>query len=201
MDKFLKSISYIFHPLFMPLFAAWFYFEISPRFISKVVIHGKLISLGILTVILPVLSFLILKTLGKAKTIHLENTKERIYPLILYGIILLVTLKRVILPTLTVELYFFILGVLVSNLACLFMAFFKLKASLHMAAIAGAFMFFVALSIHFSINLNNVLALMCVAIGAVATSRLHFMAHNYKELILGLFVGILPQLILVTYWL
>lgn len=201
MDKFLKSISYIFHPLFMPLFVAWFYFKISPRFISEAVVYGKLISLGILTVILPILSYLLLKTLGKVQSIHLKNPQERIYPLAVYGIILLVTLKRIIVPTLSIELYYFIIGVLISNMACLFMALFKIKASLHMAAISGVFMFLVALSIHFSININGTLALICIVMGAVATSRLHVKAHNHKELMLGLMLGLLPQLILVTYWL
>ena len=37
--------------------------------------------------------------------------------------------------------------------------------------------------------------------GAIATSRLHLKAHTFKELIMGVFVGILPQLILIRYWL
>jgi len=37
--------------------------------------------------------------------------------------------------------------------------------------------------------------------GAIATSRLHLKAHTYKELILGVFIGFIPQLILVSYWL
>ena len=101
MDKLLKSISYIFHPLFMPIFGVWFYFKISPRFVTEDVIHGKLISLALLTVALPILIYFLLKTLGKAKSIHLQTTRERIYPLILYGTILIVVLQRVIVPSLS----------------------------------------------------------------------------------------------------
>ena len=70
-----------------------------------------------------------------------------------------------------------------------------------MIAISGIFMFFIALSIHFSININGTLALMCIITGAVATSRLHLKAHTYPELIMGIFVGVFPQLILITKWL
>ena len=70
-----------------------------------------------------------------------------------------------------------------------------------MIAVSGLFMFFIAISIHFSININGTLALMVVILGAVATSRLHLKAHNTIELIMGFFIGLLPQLILVKYWL
>ena len=66
---------------------------------------------------------------------------------------------------------------------------------------AGFFMFAVALSIHFKININGTIALMCVIIGAIATSRLHLKAHTNPELIIGFIVGLMPQLVLLNYWL
>ena len=77
----------------------------------------------------------------------------------------------------------------------------KFKASIHLIAISGLFMFFIALSIHFSININGTLALMSIVTGAIATSRLHLKAHTLKELVLGLFVGLIPQLLLIINWL
>ncbi|ULC59461.1 hypothetical protein MBM09_00430 [Flaviramulus sp. BrNp1-15] len=201
MDKLLKSISYIFHPLIMPLLGVIFYFSKSPRFIPREVIQAKLVSLSILTIILPILLFYLLRTLGKVKSINLESTEERIYPLILNSIIIILVLKRIATPSQVIELYFFFLGILISNLTCLLLAFLKFKASIHMIGISGIFMFFVALSIHFSININGTLALMVIIIGAIATSRLHMNAHTYIELILGFFIGMIPQLILVNYWL
>lgn len=201
MDKLLKSISYIFHPLIMPLLGVIFYFSKSPRFMPKEVIQAKLISLFILTVILPILLFFLLRTLGKVKSIKLETTSERIYPLMLNSVIIMLVLKRIVTPDQVVELYYFFLGVLISNLACLLLAIFKFKASIHMIAISGITMFFIALSIYFNININGTLALMSIIIGAVATSRLHVKAHTGAELILGIFIGVIPQLILVSYWL
>ena len=201
MDKLLKSISYIFHPLIMPILGVLFYFAKSPRFIPEEVIHAKLISLFILTIVLPLLLFFLLKTLGKVKTIKLETTKERIYPLLLNCIIIVLVLKRIVTPSQVLELYYFFLGVLISNLTCLLLVILKIKASIHMMALSGILMFFIALSIHFSININGTLALMSIIIGAVATSRLHLKAHNYMELIIGFFIGLVPQLILVNYWL
>jgi len=70
-----------------------------------------------------------------------------------------------------------------------------------MIAACGFFMFAIALSIHYHININGTIALMAIIIGAIATSRLHLKAHTSQELILGMFTGLLPQLILLNYWL
>jgi membrane-associated HD superfamily phosphohydrolase len=201
MDKFLKSISYIFHPLIMPMLGVIFYFSKTPRFTPLEIVQAKFISLFILTVILPILLFFLLKTLGRVKSIQLYTTKERIIPLLLNCTIILIILQRIIKPTQVIELYFFFVGILISNMACLMLAILKFKASIHMIGISGLFMFFIALSIHFSININGTLTIMAVIIGAIATSRLHVKAHNSKELIIGIFIGFIPQLILVPYWL
>jgi hypothetical protein len=201
MNYILKGISYIFHPLIMPLLGVLFYFEISPKFYPKEVIYVKLISLSILTIILPILLYFLLKTLGRVDSIELKTTKERIIPLAVNCLIVILILQRVISEHEILELYYFFLGILISTLTCLVLALAKFKASIHLIGISGLFMFFIALSIHFKININNTLALMCIITGAIATSRLHLEAHTYKELVLGIFVGVVPQLILINYWL
>jgi len=201
MDKVLKSISYIFHPLLMPSIGVAFYYYISPRFVSQEIVEAKLFSLFILTVIMPILMFFLLKTVGKALTIHLVTTQERLYPLALYCFLLILVIKRVITASQSLELYYFFVGVLLSNIVCLTLAIFKFKASIHMIGISGLFMFFVALAVQFAVNITGVLAVVVLAIGGVATSRLHLKAHTVKELIFGFFIGIIPQIVLVNFWL
>lgn len=201
MDRILKSISFIFHPLIMPLLGVLFYFSKSPRFIPEEIIQAKIISIFILTIVLPILLFFLLRTLGKVNSIYLKSTQERIYPLFLNCIVVLIVLQRIITPAQIIELYYFFLGILISTMVCLILVIFKFKASIHMISISGLFMFFIVLSIHFSINIIGTLALMSIISGAVATSRLHLKAHTYLELILGIFIGVFPQLILVGYWL
>lgn len=201
MNYILKGISYVFHPLIMPLLGVLFYFEISPKFYPDEIIYVKLISLSILTIVLPILLYFLLKTLGRVDSIELKTANERIIPLAVNCLIVVLILQRVISEHEIVELYYFFLGILISNLTCLVLAIVKFKASIHLVGISGLFMFFIALSIHFKININNTLALMSIITGAIATSRLHLKAHNYKELILGFFLGLLPQLILINYWL
>lgn len=197
----LKSISVVFHPLIMPLLGVIFYFSKTPRFIPEYVMKAKIFSIVILTIILPILLFFLLKTVNKVDSIYLKSTQERLIPLFINCVIISLILIRVFTPNEILELFYFYLGILCSTLACLILAIFKVKASIHMIAASGFFMFAVGLGIHFQININGTIALMMVILGAVATSRLHLNAHTNKELIIGLFTGLMPQLMLLYYWL
>jgi len=185
----------------MPLLGVLFYFSKTPRFIPVPVMKAKIFSIVILTIILPILLFFLLKTINKVNSVYLKSTKERLIPLFINCIIIFLILIRVLTPSEIIELYYFFLGILCSTLTCFILAIFKIKASIHMIAASGFFMFAVALGMHYSININGTIALMMIILGAVATSRLHLKAHTNQELILGLFTGLTPQLILLNYWL
>lgn len=200
-DFILKSISFVFHPLIMPLLGVMFYFHKTPRYIPEPLRNAKIFSIVILTIILPILLFFLLKTINKVETIYLKSTKERLIPLLINCVIIVLILLRVITSNEIIELYFFFLGILCSTMACLIMAIFKVKASIHMIAASGFFMFAIAIGIHFQININGTIALMMIVLGAIATSRLHLKAHSNQELIIGMFTGLFPQLVFMNYWL
>ncbi|WP_179334284.1 hypothetical protein [Winogradskyella costae] len=197
----LKGISFVFHPLIMPLLGILFYFSKTPRYIPEPVRNAKIFSIVILTIILPILLFFLLKTINRVNSIYLKSTKERLIPLFINCIIIVLILIRVLTPYEIIELYYFFLGILFSTLTCFILALVKIKASIHMIAASGFFMFAVGLSLHYHININGTIALMMIILGAIGTSRLHLKAHTSKELILGLFTGLLPQLVLLNYWL
>ena len=201
MNFILKSISYVLHPLIMPLLGVIFYFSKTPRFIPEPVRDAKVFSTVLLTVILPILVYYLLRTLKKVESIYLKTTNERKLPLLINALIISLVISRVFPSNEIEELNYFFIGVLVSTLICFVLAIFKIKASIHMLAASGFFMFALALSIHFHININGTIALMMVLLGAIATSRLHLKAHTYLELIIGSLVGILPQFILFRLWL
>lgn len=201
MSAVLRSISYIFHPLLMPFIGVVFFFSKSPRYIPLNIIKAKLIALFLLSIALPILIFYLLKSLKKADSIYLQSTEERIIPLLINCIIIGYLAYTVFPAHEFVELYYFFVAIVFSSLSCLILAILKFKASIHMSASTGVFMFFIALSIHYSININGTIALFSILIGAIATSRLHMNAHSVPELIVGIFVGVMPQLIMLKFWL
>ncbi len=201
MNFFLKSISYIFHPILMSVLGAVIYFSAAPRFIPDDIIKSKIFGLIVLTVLIPIVLLFFLKSMGSISSIHIENIKQRKTPLLVISILHILVIKLIIDVYHYPELYFFFLGVLFSSLSAIFMVLFNIKASLHMIGIGGVTMFTIALSIHFSMNLTLLIASLMVVNGMVATSRLHYKAHSTLELILGFLIGVIPQLTLVNFWL
>ena len=185
----------------MPLLGATFFFSKSPRHLPIEFIKEKLFSIGLLTVILPILLFLLLKTFKKVQSVNLPTAKERILPLALNSVIIFLVLQRVLSKNELIEMYSFFIGILLSTLACLMLAILQFKPSIHMTAAGGIAMFFIGISIHYHININGSIILMFIITGSIATSRLHLRAHNNIELLIGLFIGIIPQIIMLNYWL
>ncbi len=185
----------------MPFIGALYYFKKTPRHFPDPIVKAKLVALVLLTIILPILIYFLLKSLGKVKSQNLETTKERLFPLALNVLIIVLILKRVITYSEYEELYFFFIGIVLSTIICFALALSKFKASIHMIAICGVLMFFIGLGIHFSKNMIPMLTLLFFITGAIATSRLHLKAHTPIELVIGCCIGVFPQLILFNYWL
>ncbi|MCH9660608.1 MAG: hypothetical protein K0U54_06825 [Bacteroidetes bacterium] len=201
MNYFLRIGAYILHPLLMPLIGAFIYYVITPRFIDSEIIRAKLLAVTIITLAMPVVIYFLLKNLGWITTPELENINERKLPLIIQCLLLLLIVKMVFDPFESPELYYFFVGILFSSISALLLVLFKIKVSLHQIGIAGVTFFIIALSIHFQINMLFWIGLFVIGNGWVASSRLWTQSHTYPELVLGFFVGMFPQLLMVNFWL
>lgn len=177
------------------------YFIAAPRFIPEEIIQAKIFGLIVVTILIPIVFYFLLKTAGIVNSMHLEEVRQRKIPLLLQSLLFLLVIKMIIDVYNYPELYFFFLGILFSSLSAIFMVLFNIKTSLHMIGTGAITMFAITLSIHFSINLTLLIAGMIIANGMVATSRLHQKAHNNVEIILGFVTGVLPQILLVNFWL
>ncbi|NNE77458.1 MAG: hypothetical protein HKN31_10345, partial [Pricia sp.] len=201
MRFFLKAISFIFHPLFIPMAGTLAYFFITPKYSPFELQSGNILPIFILTVIIPIIAYLILRILGLVNTVFMPTSKERKYPLYIYIILLLLVVYKVIPNNYTVELHFYFLGLIAAAMSALILLFFKLKISMHLMGMGSLFMFLICLSIHFEINITLAVSLLTLATGLVATARLYLKAHSKPELLIGFFVGLLSQLFTVRYWL
>lgn len=201
MNTLIRSFSYIFHPLFMPILAVVFYFYISPRFFNTEFMYSKIFATIIMTVIIPILSFYMLKNLRLVETIHLRDVRQRKWPLLLSAGFTFLLIKMIFDGYDIPEIYFFFVGILGATAAAFLLAVLKFKASLHMMGLSGITIFIIGLSLHFGINLLIWIAISVFACGATATSRLDAKAHTVSELIIGFLIGSVPQILVFTYWL
>lgn len=197
----IKSASYIFHPLWMPFVGSLLYFMVTPRFFPVSLIKAKLLAIAITTLFIPVVFYFLLKNLGKAQSLFLTDVKERLWPLFFYILLLGLNLYQILNEYNYPALYYFFVGILFSILTSYFLAWLNLKISLHMVGLAGLLMFVLSLSIFFHLNLIFSIAFLIIALGLTATSRLLFKAHTGVEILLGFFTGLIPQIIVLNYWL
>ncbi|MEX0996754.1 MAG: hypothetical protein WDZ45_06880 [Flavobacteriaceae bacterium] len=201
MNGFLKIGAWLFHPLLMPLLGVALYYRVTPRYVIPEMMYSKLLVVFILTFLIPVLLFFLLKTIGVINSIHLKELRERRLPLMLQCFLFVIVIKMVFEPYHYPELYYFFVATLISAISAFVLVLIQFKVSLHMIGIAGVTMFLIALSIHFKINTLVLISILFLLNGWVASSRLHTKSHTPVELIFGFLIGFIPQIILVNYWL
>ncbi len=201
MNHFLRIAAYLLHPLLMPLLGTFLYFIITPRYVEPELVRAKLLAVIIITLLIPLITFFLLKNLRVVSSIHLEEVKERKVPLMIQCLLLLLIIKMVFDPYDSLEMYYFFVGILFSGITALMLVFLNFKISLHQMGIAGVTMFLIALSVHFKVNMLLWIGFFFFCNGWVASSRLHTKSHNNVELLAGFFVGVIPQLILINFWL
>ncbi len=201
MNAFLRSFSYIFHPLFIPMGGTLAYFLITPKYVSLEQQSGNILPIFILTVIIPIIFFFILKNLGLISSVFAPSIRERRYPLIIGILLNLMVAYKVIPQNYIQEIYFFFIGLIIALGAVLLLLFLKVKTSIHLLGMSSLTMFLVGLSIHFEINITLAIALITICTGLVATSRLYMKAHTKTELLIGVLLGLTSQLVMLSYWL
>ncbi len=196
-----QLVSYFFHPIFVPLAGTVSYFLITPKYTTLEMRSGNILPVFILTIIIPILSFFILKNLGIVGSVFLQKTEERKYPLMISLILLFMILLKVIPDNYNVELYFFFLGLIAASSTCLLLLYIPFKTSLHMMGMGSILMYLFALSFHFERNIVLAISFMFFASGLVASSRLYLKAHTRTELLIGFLVGAVSQLLTLKFWL
>ena len=201
MNFVLRVVSYVFHPLWMPFLGTLLYFLITPRFFPQEIVRSKIMAIAIMTLFIPIVFYFLLKTLGQARSYFLEEVEERRWPLLFYAAINLVVIEFVVDVFDYPELYYYFLGIFFSSIGALVLVLFRIKISLHMMGLGGFIMFLIGLSIYYNLNLIYTISFFLAILGLTATSRLHYKAHTYTELTLGFMIGVLPQLLVLNYWL
>ncbi|MFK5878666.1 MAG: hypothetical protein QM478_04115 [Flavobacteriaceae bacterium] len=191
--NFNKIISYIIHPIIIPIIGTIIYFIILPKHTPEQMDLLVISSVFIGTYVIPLLFLLTLKSSNVISGLQLENIQERKFPVMFFISItvLISTLLRKI-PSI-IELSLFFYGMTLALVIVYLLLYAKFKASFHMIGISGLIGFFICFSIQFQINLLLLIAFLLIIAGIVATSRLKLKAHNLKEIYWGVFIGIASE--------
>lgn len=201
MKKILPFFSYCFHPIFIPLFGTFFYVLFDTTYLVLPQYLILFLQIIIVTILLPIAFFYLLRTFGKIENVMLSDISQRKIPLLLQAMLFAVLIEKSITIDRFPSLYFFFIGGLLSTLVAFLLLYAKIKASIHMIGISSLTAFIIGLSIHNQINTINTVAFFIIINGLVGSSRLVMKAHSNKELLIGFLCGMIPQTALLYYWL
>src|SRR6187431_393930 len=191
-----KFISYVFHPLFIPLYITYFIIQVrSYQFagINDWVNLRTLLQVFVNCTFLPFASILLLRALKFIDSVFLKTQKDRIIPYII-----------------CMTFYFWNWYVFKNNhevkdLVSMSMAIFNasifgfltnifMKVSMHAIAVGVMTTFVALLAFTDSSSFSFYLSIAVLIAGIVCTSRLLVSDHSQREIYYGFLIGILSQL-------
>jgi len=193
-----KVISYIFHPLFVPVYIAWFLLTVQPYLFSSGSPGQKMLKLlqfFIMYSFFPLVTVLLAKALGFLSSVYLKTQKDRVIPYIACGIYyfwMAYVLRP--LPDMSREVVQLSIAIFVASSVGL-IANIYMKVSMHAMSMGIMVIFILMLASIQGENFNLYIAASILLAGIVCTSRLIVSDHNSREIYVGLMIGAFSQLL------
>lgn len=191
-------VSYICHPVFMPLIMSFALGLLSPVSFAGITDKQKgllLLNVLISAVLFPLFSILLMKPLGFIDSFHMRTAKERTIPLMV-TMVFYFWISHVFntMPNIPVPL---ILKVLMLGnfwgIILLFVINIFTKISMHTAAAGGMLGIIIVLMISSPVNMLVPFFIAMVLAGIIGTARLVLGAHQKGDVWLGYVIGIVVQ--------
>jgi hypothetical protein len=194
LGKFAKIISFLLHPLLMPSYGMLIFLRMDV-FIPP---DGKwrlFFVVFFFTFLLPVLNILFLYNRKVIKSIYLETREERNLPFLSTTVVYFITwfMLKDMLPSKAISML--LLSATIS-VALTYILNRKIKVSAHMTGIGGLTGAVLIFSWLFGINSTGILVVLFLTGGVLASIRMYLGAHDFKEVSLGYFSGLLSQVVL-----
>jgi hypothetical protein len=200
---FANIVSYLCHPVFMPLIMAVVLTRLSPNSfagVSEKQLGLWIISIGLTGVFFPIISIVMMKTLGFIASYHMPTAKERTIPLmttmIFYFWVSQVfnrmpdTNVPVVLKVLLLGNFWGIVVIFIINIFT--------KISMHTSAAGGMVGIIIVLMMMSPVNMLVPFFIALIIAGAIGSARLVLGAHQRGDVYLGYVIGILVQVC--AYW-
>jgi len=197
-NYFAKTLSYLFHPLLMPLLGVIFIFY-SGSYVSYLPGDVKRLILLVVaanTLGLPLIMMPLFVQFGAIKSFAMETNKERILPLTFTLIPYVLSVYFLIKLPIPFVIASFMLGASLAVASCLIISCWW-KISIHLVGIGGMVGFLIAFSIRLFTDVLPFLLVAVLIAGLLASARLYLKAHNPLQVFLGFIVGFLIMLLVI----
>ena len=194
-----KLLSRLLHPIFIPTITLSI---ISIKFVNIIILSNQLdiiiIGVMIFTLLFPLLSILYLLYTDRIKSLQLEERKERILPITITIIWMLIGyyfLANILIYAPIIKTIY--LGMIATLFTTLLITKYW-KISLHMAAIGGCFGVFLSIQSIYGEVINYVILILMLS-GLLGYSRAILKAHNMQQIYSGFCLGVFMMMVFVSY--
>jgi len=194
-DTVAKLISFVFHPIFIPLYTVVLYFHLTPRYYVKQNMQFLEVYLLIVSIIIPLLFFGVMLYAKSFTDIQLKLPKDRLFFSLIIGLVYFIVFKKLIHYHQYLELYPFFLGVFLAILSLAVYNYFDQKPSIHAMAMSGSITFLIIWSYYTRVNILHYISILILLTAIVIAARIYLKAHDFQDIVRGIFIGILMQVI------
>lgn len=192
-----KIVSYVFHPLFVPVYIVWFLINFQPYMFSSFSPFEKIITLlrfFIMYSFFPLVTVLLAKGLGFIDSVYLKTQKDRIIPYIVCGIYyfwMCYVLRHQ--SQYSNEVVQFAMAIFIASFVGLIVNIY-IKVSMHAMSMGLLLVFMGILALAQAVNFTVYISVALLIAGLVCTARMIVSDHTQKEIYAGLLVGAISQL-------
>jgi hypothetical protein len=191
-----KVISYLFHPLFVPVYVGWFFIRETRVFSGLDEWRQTLLLIQFFVnyTLLPLVTVLIAKGVGFIDSIYLKTQRDRIIPYIAVMVFyfwIWYVFKNQGAPR---EVVMFSLAAFLSICFGVFVNTF-FKVSMHALSMGVVITLLIILSLTSSVNYGPYVSVGLLIAGLVCTARLVMNDHKPFDIYAGLLLGALSQVV------
>ncbi len=194
MKKLAKFFSVLFHPIFLLNFGLFILFKVHPYYYSKFY-EEQFFKITILivsnTLIMPIITFWLLKRFKLISDFEVHNPRERLIPYASIAFLIGFTAFQFYRNDLMGLPFVFLITILISLLLNIIINF-KFKISSHTIGAGGLIALFLFLTVikHISLFTPYFIAVLLIA-GITGWARMELKAHNEAQIYSGYLLGFL----------
>ena len=192
-----KIISYVFHPLMMPVIGLSIIFNTDSYInyaVPQELKQAVIILVGASTFLIPLLISLLLLNRKLINSLEMETQKERVIPYSITIAFYLSTLYMLKQAPIPVIIFNFLVGATLSIIVA-FVINIRWKISAHMIGIGGLVGALLCLSILLEIYITPFFILSLLVAGLVGSARLILKAHTPSQVYAGFAIGVICQIV------
>ena len=191
-----RVISYVFHPLFVPVYMGWFliYHAGVLPYLDPWNKTLLLVQFFVSYTLLPLATMLMAKALGFVESIYLRTQKDRIIPYVACGVFYFWIWYVLRTQNFSKELILMSLAIFLTASAGIIINGF-MKISMHAMSMGVMCAYILLLGFMTERSFGVYISLVFFIAGLVSTARLINADHHPREVYLGLFVGALSQFV------